>query len=131
MYESCRELALNLPVTFYPNASRVELVQLYEQSDCYWHGTGLGADSETEAEKFEHFGITVVEAMASGCIPFVLNHGGPALIVTAGHNGWVYRTSVELAELTSSFLTSTNSDLSGRDARCGATTRTRVSFRGL
>ncbi len=109
MYELCRELARNLPVTFYPNATRAELGRLYQQAACYWHGTGLGADSETQAEKFEHFGITVVEAMASGCIPFVLYHGGPASIVTSGQDGWIYRTSAELAEMTSRFLANTDS----------------------
>ena len=113
-YELCRKLAQDLPVTFHPNATRAELGQLYAQADCYWHGTGLGSDIETQPEKFEHFGITVVEAMASGCIPFVLDHGGPASVVTAGRNGWTYRTQAELAELTSNFLMSTNLDLVNR-----------------
>jgi O-antigen biosynthesis protein len=113
-YELCRKLAQDSPVTFHPNATRAELGQLYAQADCYWHGTGLGADRETQPEKFEHFGITVVEAMASGSIPFVLDHGGPASVVTAGCNGWTYRTQAELVELTSGFLMSTNLDLVNR-----------------
>jgi alpha-1,2-mannosyltransferase len=32
----------------------------------------------------EHFGITIVEAMAAGCVPVVHNSGGPREIVTAG-----------------------------------------------
>ena len=114
MYDLCRELAEDLPVTFYPNATRAELGDLYQQADCYWHGTGLGADRETQAEKFEHFGITVVEAMASGCIPFVLNHGGPASIVTPGQDGWIYRNPAELAEMTSRFLANTDHDQANR-----------------
>jgi O-antigen biosynthesis protein len=128
MYELCRKLARNLPVTFYPNATRAELGQLYAQSDCYWHGTGLGADRETQAEKFEHFGITVVEAMGSGCIPFVLDHGGPASIVTPGQDGWIYRTPAELAEMTSSFLASADSD---RVSKMRAAARQRAQAYGF
>jgi glycosyltransferase involved in cell wall biosynthesis len=103
-----------LPVTLYPNATRADLARLYAEADCYWHGAGLGADPEKEPEKFEHFGITVVEAMASGCIPFVLDHGGPASIVTSGASGWTYRTIAELAEMTAFFLASMSGDAIGR-----------------
>lgn len=107
-FDLCRSLAGGLPIEFHPNAARTELGRLYAQSACYWHGAGLGADPETQPEKFEHFGITVVEAMASGCVPFVLNQGGPASIVTSGRDGWVYRTPSELVEMTSRFLKSTS-----------------------
>jgi glycosyltransferase involved in cell wall biosynthesis len=110
MFELCQTKAQELPVTFYPNATRPDLAKLYAQSDCYWHGAGLGADRDSEPEKFEHFGITVVEAMASGCVPFVLDHGGPASIVTSGKDGWTYRTKNELTQLTSHFLTSMSAD---------------------
>ena len=32
--------------------------------------------------KDEHFGITIVEAMAAGCVPIVHDSGGPIEIVT-------------------------------------------------
>ncbi len=105
MYDKCVRLAEGLSVKFYPNASRAEIGRLYAQSACYWHGAGLGADPATEPEKFEHFGITVVEAMAAGCLPLVLDCGGPAEIVTSGENGWTFRTPGELVELTSRLLT--------------------------
>ena len=108
-YDLSRALTGDLPIVFHPNAARTDLGRLYAQSACYWHGTGLGADRDTEAEKFEHFGISVVEAMASGCIPFVLDHGGPAAIVTSGKDGWIFRSPAELTELTAHFLTSASS----------------------
>jgi glycosyltransferase involved in cell wall biosynthesis len=100
MYEKCLRLAEGLSVKFYPNASRVEVGRLYAQCTCYWHGAGLGADPVNEPEKFEHFGISVVEAMAAGCLPIVLEHGGPAEIVTSGHDGWIFGTLEELADRT-------------------------------
>jgi glycosyltransferase involved in cell wall biosynthesis len=127
MFEKCRELAHGLPVTFYPDASRAKLAWLYRSADCYWHGAGLGADRAAEPEKFEHFGISVVEAMAAGCIPFVLDHGGPASIVTSGRDGWVYNSPEELLELTSRFITSTS--LLGRHTMRRAARRRARQFR--
>jgi glycosyltransferase involved in cell wall biosynthesis len=101
MYDKCVRLAEGLAVKFYPNAPRAEVGRLYAQSTCYWHGAGLGADPATEPEKFEHFGITVVEAMAAGCLPLVLACGGPTEIVASGYNGWTFETPGELVELTS------------------------------
>lgn len=111
MYDKCVRLAEGLSVRFYPNASRAEIGRLYSQCTCYWHGAGLGANSSTEPEKFEHFGITVVEAMAAGCLPFVLGHGGPAEIVTSGSDGWTFKTLDELVELTSHSVTLPDSQL--------------------
>ena len=91
---------------------------------CYWHGTGLGADPETEPEKFEHFGISVVEAMAAGCLPLVLAGGGPAEIVTSGYDGWTFKTLDELTDLTHRLTTATASEL--RDMRTRARQRARA-----
>ena len=101
MYDKCVRLAKDLSVRFYPNAPRAEIGRLYARSTCYWHGAGLGADPATEPEKFEHFGITVVEAMAAGCLPLVLDCGGPTEIVSSGYDGWTFQTPRELVELTS------------------------------
>ncbi|HKP03538.1 MAG TPA: glycosyltransferase family 4 protein [Chthoniobacterales bacterium] len=100
MYDKCLRLAEGLSVKFYPNASRAEIGRLYSECLCYWHGAGIGADPLTEPEKFEHFGITVVEAMAAGCLPLVLAQGGPSEIVTSGHDGWTFETTAELTERT-------------------------------
>jgi glycosyltransferase involved in cell wall biosynthesis len=117
LYEKCLRLAEGLSVKFYPNASRAEIGRLYSQCLCYWHGAGLGADPVTEPEKFEHFGITVVEAMAAGCLPIVLAQGGPAEIVTSGHDGWTFATVDELVERTSQLATLRDSQLDEMRAR--------------
>jgi glycosyltransferase involved in cell wall biosynthesis len=123
MYDTCVRLAEGLSVKFYPNAARAEIGLLYSQCTCYWHGAGLGADPEAEPEKFEHFGISVVEAMAAGCLPLVLAHGGPAEIVTTGSNGWTFETLDELAELTSRSATLPDSQLEEMRARGRARAR--------
>ncbi len=54
----------------------------------YWHAGGLGEDPDRHPDRFEHFGITVVEAMAAGAVPLVFAAGGPAEIVEHGVNGF-------------------------------------------
>jgi glycosyltransferase involved in cell wall biosynthesis len=60
---------------------------LYAESSVYWHAAGYGEDEEREPIRFEHFGITTVEAMAAGCVPVVIDRGGQPEIVRDGHNG--------------------------------------------
>lgn len=137
MFDKCVRLAEGLPVRFYPNASRAEIGRLYSQCASYWHGAGIGANPETEPEKFEHFGITVVEAMAAGCLPFVLGQGGPAEIVTSGSDGWTFGTVDELVALTSRSVTLPDSQLEemrnqGRERAKAFTTETfAASWRAL
>ena len=61
-----RKLSLTDRVKFFPDASRIEMKQILENAKVYLH-TMIG----------EHFGISIVEAMAMGCTPIVHNSGGP------------------------------------------------------
>jgi len=51
----------------------------------------------------EHFGISVVEAMAAGCIPVVHESGGPKEIVNGGY-GYTYRTIEDAVEAISRII---------------------------
>ncbi|MFO7928518.1 MAG: glycosyltransferase, partial [Candidatus Humimicrobiaceae bacterium] len=66
----------------------------------FWHASGMGEDEEKHPEKFEHFGITTVEAMASGCIPIVINKTGQKEIIKNGQNGFLFSSIEELKEIT-------------------------------
>jgi len=70
--------------------------ELYATSSYYWHGTGYGQSETLFPERMEHFGITVVEAMSAGAIPFVYAMGGPAEIVADGETGFHWRSIQEL-----------------------------------
>ncbi len=71
-----------LNVLIIPNPSFTKLKELYSKSKFFWHAAGFGIDEEKEPEKVEHFGMTTVEAMASGCIPIVINKGGQKEILS-------------------------------------------------
>jgi glycosyltransferase involved in cell wall biosynthesis len=74
-------------VSVHINASGALVEELLAGASLYWHGAGLGHDVERHPERFEHFGISVVEAMAAGAVPLVFGAAGPAEIVRHGVDG--------------------------------------------
>ena len=89
--------AHGFPVEVKQNLSAEELRDLYARASVYWHATGF---SVKEPAAQEHFGITILEGMASGAVPIVLNSGGPPEIVTNDENGYLFNTMEELIENT-------------------------------
>jgi len=74
-------------VSVHLNAPGALVEELLGAASLYWHAAGLGEDAETHPERFEHFGISVVEAMAAGAVPLVFGAAGPAEIVRPGVDG--------------------------------------------
>lgn len=62
---------LSLPLSFALDVTNQELNNLLKSSKFYVH-----------LKEYEHFGISIVEAIQSGCIPFVHDSGGQKEIVT-------------------------------------------------
>jgi glycosyltransferase involved in cell wall biosynthesis len=95
-----RRAAIGRPIQVHVNAAGEVVRRLFAEATIYWHAAGYGEDQERNPERFEHFGITVVEAMAAGAIPLVFGAAGPAEIVEHGVNGYHWRTFDELVDLT-------------------------------
>ena len=95
--EELKKSAKGYPIFIYPNLPFLDLVRLYGESKIYWHALGYG---QKEGQKMEHFGITTVEAMASGCVPVVINSGGQKEIVENRVNGFLWNDIDELKEFT-------------------------------
>jgi len=91
-----KNLAKNLPIEFIVNPNFDRLKQVYSISKIYWHAAGYGVDQNINPELCEHFGMTPVEAMASGLIPILVNKGGLSEIVTDNVNGYLWNTPEEL-----------------------------------
>lgn len=97
------ERAKGYKVLFHPNAQFEVLKKLYGQSRIYWHASGF---EETNPEKFEHFGIVIVEAMSAGCIPVVIAKGGPEEIIEDGKSGLLWEDQDELLAQTIKLINS-------------------------
>ncbi len=95
-----REEARGYPVKIIPNAGYRQLKELFSVSRIFWHAAGMGEDEKRHPEKFEHFGITTVEAMAAGCIPVVIDKGGQKEIIRDGTDGFLFRDEGELKSIT-------------------------------
>src|SRR3989344_8077086 len=48
-----------------------QIKDLYGKAKIFWSASGYGIDDRKEPKKVEHFGITVVEAMAAGAVPVI------------------------------------------------------------
>jgi glycosyltransferase involved in cell wall biosynthesis len=98
--ETVRKAAVGLPVRFHVNARGEDLVELFSTASVFWHAAGFGEDLQAHPDRFEHFGISVVEAMSAGAVPVVYQHGGPAAIVREAGCGELFATTDELAART-------------------------------
>lgn len=95
-FHSVKRCLKGLSAEVLPNMEREDLDQLFSDAIIYVHGTGIGCHREREPEKFEHFGITPVEAMQFGCIPVVFDTGGPADLVRCLDIGYCFSSEESL-----------------------------------
>ena len=93
------ESAKGYPIWFHVNASDEEIKVLYQTSTLYWHAAGLGKDLIAAPWAAEHFGISIVEAMSSGSIPFALASGGAREVIRHGIDGFLYDSEEALLKL--------------------------------
>jgi glycosyltransferase involved in cell wall biosynthesis len=102
--EDVRRAAAGYPIVVHVDVPFDELRSLYAHSAIYWHAAGFGYDEETDPIRFEHFGITTVEAMAAGCVPVVYAAGGQRELVADSVTGYGWRTLAELRARTEQLI---------------------------
>lgn len=95
-----RREAIGHEVGVHFNAPRSLVHDTLAAASIFWHGGGFGEDPEEHPERFEHFGIAVVEAMAAGAVPVVFGAAGPAEIVRHGVDGYHWQTPSDLVRFT-------------------------------
>lgn len=95
-----RRRTLGTRVSVEVNVERQVIVDALGTSSIFWHAGGFGEDPDRHPDRFEHFGIAVVEAMAAGCVPVVYGAAGPAEIVSDGVDGFHWNTTADLVAAT-------------------------------
>ncbi len=91
-----RRRAHGHPIEIHVDMDFERLRRLYADASIYWHAAGFGERVTRNPVRFEHFGITVVEAMASAAVPIVLDQGGLPELVTNGVDGFHWSTPRQL-----------------------------------
>ena len=88
------------PIEIIKSPDYKSLKDLYGKAKIFWSAVGFGQDDNKNPEKVEHFGISVVEAMASGAVPIVYNAGGHKEIIKDWKNGFLWNTGNNLIKIT-------------------------------
>jgi glycosyltransferase involved in cell wall biosynthesis len=97
---SLEEAAKGYPIEFKYDISIGELQNLLDRAKIFWHATGYGEVSNINPERFEHFGLSTIEAAQFGVVPCVFNAGGQPEIINHGKNGFLWNTPTELIDYT-------------------------------
>ena len=98
--QQVRDLARGLPVEIHVDASAEVVATAYNRAAIYWHAAGFGCHPRRHPERFEHFGISAVEAMSAGAVPLVFDGGGLRETVKHGISGYTWRDEAGLARRT-------------------------------
>lgn len=99
-FERVRSTAQGYPAMVEANLERGRIKDLLGRARVFWHATGLNENPEAHPELAEHFGMATVEAMATGCVPVVINRGGQADIVKHEETGFLWNTLDEMLQYT-------------------------------
>ena len=102
--EHVRVEASGAPIHIHTDMPNDELAALLGTSSIYWHAAGYGEDPTKDPGKFEHFGISVVEAMAAGNVPVVVGQGGLTELVRHSVDGFLWYDEAELRSNTTTLI---------------------------
>lgn len=94
--EHLRQKADGLPVEIIESPPFSEVKNILGVSKMFWSAAGYGIDETKKPQKVEHFGITVVEAMAASAVPLVVNKGGYKEIVKDSETGYLWNSKEDL-----------------------------------
>lgn len=115
--QDLKKSAETYPIRFIKSPAIKELIEIYAKSKIYWSASGFGVDETHEPEKVEHFGLSVVEAMASGCVSVVFNSGGHREIINNGIDGYLWETENNLKSITTEIIKSSKIPEIARSAK--------------
>jgi len=96
-------------VVFHIDCTDEEKQDVLQSAKFIINATGLGRDKKTAAFSYEHFGISMIEGLATGCIPITVNGGFPEYYVAKSKQPLIY-DSIDSLSAMLSLLETTSSD---------------------
>ncbi|PJE63814.1 hypothetical protein COU89_01215 [Candidatus Roizmanbacteria bacterium CG10_big_fil_rev_8_21_14_0_10_45_7] len=91
-------------ISLHVNAPYDALMDYYRTAQFYWHAAGYGVSEKKSPMAVEHFGIAILEAMASGALPMAYKAGGPKETILNGKTGYLFSKRSELARITAQLI---------------------------
>lgn len=99
-----RDMSVGYPIDIVESPDIDSLKELYGKSRIFWSAAGFGSNESENPEKMEHWGITVVEAMSSGCVPIIFDGGGYKEIVRNNIDGYLWKSEDSLITKTKELM---------------------------
>lgn len=96
------------PIELIKSPSYKEIANLYGRAKIFWSASGYGANEKKNPKEVEHFGISLVESIAGGCVPVVYSAGGHKEIIADGENGFLWKKTFELLKITKYLVSNPN-----------------------
>jgi glycosyltransferase involved in cell wall biosynthesis len=98
--ERLKKMADGYPIEIVEGPKYQKLLEYYGKSKIFWSASGYGVDEKKDPGGVEHFGISVVEAMAAKSVPVVFGAGGYKEIVSDGKDGLLWKNMRQLMKIT-------------------------------
>ncbi len=95
---SLRDLAKGYPIEIIESPSFNEVRDIVGKSKIFWSAAGYGVDETRDPSGVEHFGITLIEAMAAKAVPVVVGKGGFTEIIEKDVTGFLWIRKQELVD---------------------------------
>lgn len=107
--EKLKSQAKSYPISIIVSPSFNVIQELYSKAKIFWSAVGMDIDEKKDPLKVEHFGLTLVEAMSSGCIPIVTPKGGFKEIIINNENGIFWENTNDLIKQTTNLISNKKS----------------------
>jgi glycosyltransferase involved in cell wall biosynthesis len=102
--EKLVKMSKGFPVKIIENPNYNTIKDLFGVSKIFWTASGFGISVDDDPKKVEHFGISVVEAMAAKSVPIVFAAGGHKEIVKDNINGILWKSTSALVRKTAKLI---------------------------
>ncbi len=99
-----KKYAVGHPIEVLEGPEFKKIRDIMAHATFFWSAAGYGVDENSEPNRMEHFGITLVEAMSAGCVPIVFDGGGHREIVVHGQTGFLWKEPKEMITFTKKLI---------------------------